>query len=103
VAVARDGRALYFSRSTIPYRPEDRGTTIYLHIGIYAFRFSSLEKFVNLDQSPLEKVEKLEQLRLLENNIPIHTVVSDYQSVGVDSPKDIPVVTRIMNAEQNHD
>ncbi len=101
VAVARDGRALYFSRSIIPHRPEGQFTTVYLHIGIYAFRFSALEKFVSLDQSPLEKAEKLEQLRLLENNIPIHVVVTDHQSVGVDSLKDIPVVTQIMLGEKS--
>ena len=96
VAVAVDGRALYFSRASIPYRPEDQGTTVYLHIGIYAFRISVLEKFVSLEQSPLESAEKLEQLRLLENNVPIHIVVTNHQSVAVDRPKDISVVARIM-------
>jgi 3-deoxy-manno-octulosonate cytidylyltransferase (CMP-KDO synthetase) len=101
VAVARDGRALYFSRATIPYRSEDQGTTVYLHIGIYAFRISVLEKFVGLDQSPLEITEKLEQLRLLENNIPIHIVVTGHQSVGVDRPEDIPVVEQIMSGGES--
>jgi len=97
VAVARDGRALYFSRASIPHRREGRGTTVYVHIGIYAFRISILEKFVALDQSPLETAEKLEQLRLLENNIPIHIVATEHQSIGVDRPEDIPVVTQIMS------
>ena len=101
VAVARDGRALYFSRATIPYRSEYQGTTVYLHIGIYAFRIGVLEKFVGLDQSPLEITEKLEQLRLLENNIPIHIVVTDHQSVGVDRPEDIPVVEQIMSSGES--
>ncbi len=101
VAVARDGRALYFSRATIPYRSENQGTTVYLHIGIYAFRISVLEKFVSLDQSPLEITEKLEQLRLLENNIPIHIVVTDHQSVSVDRPEDIPVVEQIMSGGES--
>lgn len=99
VAVARDGRALYFSRTIIPYRPEGHDTTVYLHIGIYAFRIGVLEKFVRMNRSPLEIAEKLEQLRLLENNIPIHTVVTNHQSVSVDRPEDIPIVTRIMTAE----
>ena len=97
VAVARDGRALYFSRASIPHRREGRGTTVYVHIGIYAFRISILEKFVALDQSPLETAEKLEQLRLLENNIPIHIVATERQSIGVDRPEDIPIVTKIMS------
>ena len=101
VAVAVDGRALYFSRASIPYRPEDQGTTVYLHIGIYAFRIGVLEKFVSLEQSPLESAEKLEQLRLLENNVPIHIVVTDHQSVAVDRPKDISVVARIMAGGQS--
>lgn len=101
VAVAVDGRALYFSRASIPYRPEDQGTTVYLHIGIYAFRISVLEKFVSLEQSPLESAEKLEQLRLLENNVPIHIVVTNHQSVAVDRPKDISVVARIMAGGQS--
>ena len=101
VAVARDGRALYFSRTSIPYRPEDQGTTVYLHIGIYAFRIGALEKFVNLEQSPLESAEKLEQLRLLENNIPIHIVVTEHQSIGVDRPEDISVVEQIMSGGES--
>jgi 3-deoxy-manno-octulosonate cytidylyltransferase (CMP-KDO synthetase) len=99
VAVARDGRALYFSRACIPYRHKDGNPTVYVHIGIYAFRFNILEKFVALDQSPLETAEKLEQLRLLENNIPIHTAVTAHQSIGVDHPEDIPIVARIMSTE----
>ena len=97
VAVARDGRALYFSRASIPHRRKGRDTTVYVHIGIYAFRISILEKFVALDQSPLETAEKLEQLRLLENNIPIHIVATEHQSIGVDRPEDIPIVTKIMS------
>jgi 3-deoxy-manno-octulosonate cytidylyltransferase (CMP-KDO synthetase) len=88
---------LYFSRASIPHRREGRGTTVYVHIGIYAFRISILEKFVALDQSPLETAEKLEQLRLLENNIPIHIVATEHQSIGVDRPEDIPIVTKIMS------
>jgi 3-deoxy-manno-octulosonate cytidylyltransferase (CMP-KDO synthetase) len=97
VTVARDGSALYFSRASIPYRRADREATLYIHIGIYAFRIRILEKFDGLDQSPLETIEKLEQLRLLENNIPIHTVVTEHKSIGVDRPEDIPVVTQIIS------
>ena len=101
VTVARDGKALYFSRASIPYRRADREATLYVHIGIYAFRIGILEKFVGLDQSPLETIEKLEQLRLLENNIPIHTVLTGHKSIGVDRPEDIPVVTQILSERKS--
>ena len=56
----------------------------------------TLKKFVALDQSRLEVTEKLEQLRLLENNIPIHVVLTEHQSIGVDRPEDIQVVEQII-------
>jgi 3-deoxy-manno-octulosonate cytidylyltransferase (CMP-KDO synthetase) len=55
-----------------------------------------LREFVSLDQSLLEITEKLEQLRLLENNIPIQIVLTEYQSIGVDRPEDIQIVSEIM-------
>jgi 3-deoxy-manno-octulosonate cytidylyltransferase (CMP-KDO synthetase) len=55
-----------------------------------------LREFVSLDQSVLEITEKLEQLRLLENNIPIQVVLTEYQSIGVDRPEDIAIVSSIM-------
>ena len=96
VVFAADGRALYFSRSPIPYHRDSRQDEFYGHIGLYAFRMKVLKKFVTLDQSPLEVSEKLEQLRLLENNIPIHVVLTEHRSVGVDRPEDIQVVEQII-------
>lgn len=96
VVFTQNGKALYFSRSPVPHHTSGHPPSYYLHIGIYAFRMNSLEKFVGLHQSPLEITEKLEQLRLLENNIPIHIVVTDYQGVGVDRPEDIQVVSQLM-------
>ena len=87
-------RALYFSRSPIPYQWKEQENHYYGHIGIYAFRMKVLEKFVTLDQSRLEIAEKLEQLRLLENNITIHIVMTDYHSCGVDRPEDIECLAR---------
>lgn len=75
------GRALYFSRATIPHGAE----TLYHHIGIYAYRRASLKRFVSLAQSPLEKAEKLEQLRALENNMRIDVGVVDTVPLGVDT------------------
>ena len=96
VVFSPDGTALYFSRSSIPHHRDARENEFYGHIGLYAFRMPALKKFVALDQSPLEVTEKLEQLRLLENNIPIHIVLTEYNSIGVDRPEDIQVVEQII-------
>ena len=70
VVTALDGRALYFSRATIPFDRDETGFTGYRkHLGIYAYRKAALERFAALPPSPLEKLERLEQLRLLENGI----------------------------------
>jgi 3-deoxy-manno-octulosonate cytidylyltransferase (CMP-KDO synthetase) len=60
----------------------------------------TLKKFVALDQSRLEVTEKLEQLRLLENNIPIHVVLTEHQSIGVDRPEDLERVSQIIRRKQ---
>lgn len=90
-----DGRALYFSRAVVPHgrggQPQFLG-----HIGIYAFRMQVLEKFASLGESPLEGLEKLEQLRLLEAGIPIHVVVTPYTSHGVDRPEDLAIVSKLI-------
>ena len=99
VVLTKDGNALYFSRSLIPYPREENADPFYGHVGLYAFRMDVLEKFVRLRLSPLEKREKLEQLRLLENGIPIHVVVTDFDSVGVDRPEDIDTVVKILLKE----
>jgi 3-deoxy-manno-octulosonate cytidylyltransferase (CMP-KDO synthetase) len=91
-----DGTALYFSRAPIPFRQTRQNTPFYVHIGIYAFRLPSLQRFVKLNRSPLEVTEKLEQLRLIENKIPIHIVVTEHLSMGVDRPEDIPIVRKMM-------
>jgi len=102
----KDGFALYFSRSAIPFirdsgifededLPEETARKIlearplYRHVGIYGFRRETLFRFCGLPPSSLEKLEKLEQLRALENGIPVYTVVVDYQGVGVDTPEDL--------------
>jgi 3-deoxy-manno-octulosonate cytidylyltransferase (CMP-KDO synthetase) len=96
VVLAKDSRALYFSRSPIPYNRDQQRGEFYGHIGLYAFRMNILRKFVELGPSLLEITEKLEQLRLLENGIPIHVVITNYKSMGVDRPEDIETVTRIL-------
>jgi 3-deoxy-manno-octulosonate cytidylyltransferase (CMP-KDO synthetase) len=99
VVIAEDGRALYFSRSPIPHQSGKQKKHYYGHIGIYAFRLKVLKKFVTLNQTRLEISERLEQLRLLENNIAIHVVVTDHHTCGVDRPEDIETVSQIISGD----
>ena len=90
VVVSADNTALYFSRSPIPFLREG-GTDmpLYKHWGIYAYSRAALSKFVSLPESPLEKCEKLEQLRALENGMKIKVIKTDFQSIGIDTPEDL--------------
>ncbi len=94
VVFGETGRAIYFSRSIIPYARDCKKPEIYGHTGLYAFRMKSLKRFTALPAGRLEKTEKLEQLRLLEHNIPIHIVLTEHQSIGVDRPEDIKKVIK---------
>ncbi len=96
VITNKQGQALYFSRSVIPY-DRDRTQTIkyYKHLGIYAFRRKILQKFSSL-KSSLEKIEKLEQLRFIENGIPIDVIETKYESIGVDTPEDIDKIEKLL-------
>jgi 3-deoxy-manno-octulosonate cytidylyltransferase (CMP-KDO synthetase) len=96
VVLDRNGNALYFSRAAIPFPRENESSLFYGHIGLYAFRFNTLEKFVSLSPGKLETIEKLEQLRLLENGIPIRVVVTSHISFGVDRPEDIEKVKSLL-------
>ena len=97
VVFARNGNALYFSRHPIPF-VRDAGTvaTHYKHLGIYAYRRDFLLKFIQLPQSVLEKAEKLEQLRALENGFEIKALVTPHDSVSVDTPEDVRRVEDIL-------
>ncbi|MFA9372506.1 MAG: 3-deoxy-manno-octulosonate cytidylyltransferase [Labilibaculum antarcticum] len=95
VVTAKDHRALYFSRSPIPFvRGENRekwlnNNTFFKHIGMYAYRFDSLMKISKLEQSDLELSESLEQLRWLENGYWIQTEITEHESIGIDTPEDL--------------
>ena len=96
------GRALYFSRSVIPHDRDGAGTATHLgHIGLYAFRFHRLATFTQLGPSLLEKAEKLEQLRLLENDLAIHVVETEHRSLGVDRPEDLERVRQLLDTHGN--
>jgi 3-deoxy-manno-octulosonate cytidylyltransferase (CMP-KDO synthetase) len=90
VVTALDGRALYFSRATIPFDRDKTGFAGYRkHLGIYAYRKAALERFAVLPPSPLEKLERLEQLRLLENGIALYVADAPRDTIGVDTEEDL--------------
>jgi 3-deoxy-manno-octulosonate cytidylyltransferase (CMP-KDO synthetase) len=95
VVLDNESRAIYFSRSVIPYlrgvEPEEwlSKHTFYKHIGMYAFRREVLREVTALPQSTLEKAESLEQLRWLENGYKIGVGVTNIETVGIDTPEDL--------------
>jgi 3-deoxy-manno-octulosonate cytidylyltransferase (CMP-KDO synthetase) len=101
VVVAHDGRALYFSRAPIPYDRDQTGFAGYRkHLGIYAYRKAALTRFAALAPSPLERTEKLEQLRLLENGIAIHVAQAPRDTVGVDTEEDLQRAEALLRQTQ---
>ncbi len=91
-------RALYFSRSTIPFDRDKIGAQYFKHLGLYAYRKSALDFFVSQPDSTLEKTERLEQLRFLENGISIYVGETPYDSVGVDTEEDLRRVAAILRS-----
>lgn len=89
--------ALYFSRSPIPYHREKSINADYFrHIGVYAFRRSALLKFAALEMSPLERLEKIECIRYLENGMKIKMIETDFVGVGIDVPEDLEKAREIL-------
>lgn len=97
VVTDRFENALYFSRSTIPFvRPGGQEARVhYKHIGLYVYRRDFLLRYPELPVGPLEKAERLEQLRALENGYKIRVVETEYESVGVDTPEDLDRVIKM--------
>ena len=101
VVLDAESRAIYFSRSVIPYlrgvEPEEwlSKHTFYKHIGMYAFRTDVLREVTSLPQSTLEKAESLEQLRWLENGYKIGVGVTNIETVGIDTPEDLAILIYI--------
>ena len=90
VVTAADGRALYFSRATIPFDRDNTETPAYRkHLGLYAYRKAALARFAALLPSSLEKIEKLEQLRMLENGMNLYVEPTDRMTIGVDTADDL--------------
>lgn len=101
VVVDGFGRAVYFSRSVIPYlRSVDKdkwaeSNMFYKHIGVYAYRVDVLAKITELRQTPLETAESLEQLRWIENGYCIQTAVTDFETCGIDTLEDLEKARRM--------
>jgi 3-deoxy-manno-octulosonate cytidylyltransferase (CMP-KDO synthetase) len=104
VVTDKEGFALYFSRSPIPFvRDGANGTPVYFkHIGMYAYRRDFLFTYTKLPPSFLEQKEKLEQLRVLENGYRIKTAETQYETVGVDTPQDLEKVRAILRGAALH-
>ncbi|HZB89677.1 MAG TPA: 3-deoxy-manno-octulosonate cytidylyltransferase [Terracidiphilus sp.] len=99
VVTALDGRALYFSRATIPFDRDRTGFSGYRkHLGIYAFRKAALERFASLEPSFLEQIEQLEQLRLLDNGMSIYVAAAPADTIGVDTEEDLHRAEAVLRA-----
>ena len=105
VVVSAEGRALYFSRRTVPYvrdfaeeSPEKQleDFPFLKHLGIYGYQCQTLQRLVGYAPSPLEQAEKLEQLRALENGIEISVCQVEYEAIGVDVPEDVQRVEALL-------
>ena len=94
------GRALYFSRSAIPYPREPGALAPLAHVGVYGFSAETLQQFARLPETALERAEGLEQLRALFHGIPIDVAVGDFSSAAVDTPEDLERVRRLFAKDQ---
>jgi 3-deoxy-manno-octulosonate cytidylyltransferase (CMP-KDO synthetase) len=92
-----DGRALYFSRATIPFDRDRTGMVPHFkHLGFYGYRKAALDAFCDWPESGLERSERLEQLRFLDHGVPIHVAETPYDTVGVDTEEDLKRVETIL-------
>lgn len=96
VVTDHTGRALYFSRATIPFDRDKTNPCYFKHLGLYAYRKPALDRFVTFPESSLENAERLEQLRFLENGIPIYIGETPHDSIGVDTEEDLQRVIEIL-------
>jgi 3-deoxy-manno-octulosonate cytidylyltransferase (CMP-KDO synthetase) len=94
------GKALYFSRSAIPHDRDNKGAEYFKHLGFYAYRKPALDRFTTLPESSLELAEKLEQLRFLENGIPIHLQQTPFDAIGIDTEDDLKRVEEIIHQQE---
>lgn len=105
VKVVRDKNenAIYFSRYSIPYdRDAQRNANYFKHIGIYGYKKDFLKEYIQMEKTPLEMAENLEQLRILENGYKIRVKETKYDSMGVDTPEDILKIEKEMMRAKKH-
>lgn len=88
------GNALYFSRAPIPYFRTQEKAPVYHHMGLYAFRYDFLQLYKTLEQTPLEKAESLEQLRVLENGYRIRVCLTDEKTLEINTPEEYELAQR---------
>jgi 3-deoxy-manno-octulosonate cytidylyltransferase (CMP-KDO synthetase) len=93
-----EGFALYFSRAPIPHHRQMLEGLLYKHIGIYSYRSDALRKMTAIRTARLELAERLEQLRALENGMRINIGITDYETVGVDTPEDLERARRCLSS-----
>lgn len=91
VVFGKDARAIYFSRAKIPFHRDGNDGDYYKHIGIYGFKRGFLLEYANMSQTYLEEIEKLEQLRVLENGYDIKVLLTDYDPISVDTEYDLKI------------
>jgi 3-deoxy-manno-octulosonate cytidylyltransferase (CMP-KDO synthetase) len=104
LVTAADGRALYFSRAGIPFDRDGGGFAGYRkHLGLYAYRKAALDRFPALTARSLESVERLEQLRFLENGIDVYVEETGFDTIGVDTEEDVHAVERTLLARRVSD
>ena len=101
VITDKEGFALYFSRSVIPYPRNRESVEYFKHIGVYAFRKNALLKFAQLEMKPLEIAEKIECLRYLEYGMKIKMIETDFVGVGIDVPEDLEKARLILEKEKS--
>ena len=96
VVTDANGKALYFSRATIPFDRDATSPRYFKHLGFYAYRKTALDRFVGWPESSLERAERLEQLRFLENGVSIYVGETPHDSIGVDTEEDVRRVEEIL-------
>jgi 3-deoxy-manno-octulosonate cytidylyltransferase (CMP-KDO synthetase) len=101
VVTEASGRALYFSRATIPHDRDGSKPRYYKHLGFYGYRKAALDRFVAWPESRLERSERLEQLRFLENGVFIHVAETQFDTVGVDTEDDLKRVEGILRLQKS--
>jgi 3-deoxy-manno-octulosonate cytidylyltransferase (CMP-KDO synthetase) len=101
IVTALDGRALYFSRATIPFDRDRQGGVRYRkHLGFYAYTPSALEQFCRWPESELERCERLEQLRFLDHGVDLYAAETPFDTIGVDTEADLERVEQILQQRQ---